>query len=84
MMAKVRQTLTEAFLEGITPEVDSTDDLSKEQTEILEEALRKIEQKSDKQLQRAFQSRLKIKRMFNSEGYFFQPKFFDIFEPISY
>ena len=64
MIAKVRQTLTEAFLEGINPEVDSTDDLSKEQTEILEEALRKIEQKSDKQLQRAFQSRLSILHMF--------------------
>ena len=60
MIAKVKQTLTEAFLEGITPEVESTEDLSTAQTKILNEALAKIEEKSDKQLQRAFQFRLRI------------------------
>ena len=58
MIAKVKQSITEAYLEGITPEVESTDDLSQSQKDILYEALNKIDGKSDKQLQRAFQSRL--------------------------
>ena len=60
MIAKVKQSITEAYLEGITPEVESTDDLTQSQKDILYEALNKIDGKSDKQLQRAFQSRLSI------------------------